>query len=155
MATNHTANYNLNQWVATDPVLRTDFNEDNSKLDTALKSLNTTVQQHTTQLTQQAAAIAKCGNCKLYYTSYTGDGQSSRSISFPGKPKFVLVLGTIPSQMFFVIEGADSTWLEGYGALVEWSGSTLILSSSSGHSNPGFNYKDSPSYVVALIPMDE
>ena len=36
MSTNHTANYDLCQWEATDQVLRTDFNADNAKLDAAL-----------------------------------------------------------------------------------------------------------------------
>ena len=36
MSTNHTTNYNLNQWEATDKVLRTEFNEDNAKIDAAL-----------------------------------------------------------------------------------------------------------------------
>ena len=38
MSTNHTTNYNLNQWEATDKVLRTEFNADNAKIDAALKS---------------------------------------------------------------------------------------------------------------------
>ena len=38
MATNHTTNYQLNQWEATDQVLRTDFNQDNQKIDGALKA---------------------------------------------------------------------------------------------------------------------
>ena len=38
MSNNHTTNYNLNQWEATDKVLRTDFNEDNAKIDAALKT---------------------------------------------------------------------------------------------------------------------
>ena len=29
MATSQTNNYYLNQWISTDPVLRTDFNTDN------------------------------------------------------------------------------------------------------------------------------
>ena len=36
MAANYTANYNLCQWEATDQVLRTDFNQDNAKIDAAL-----------------------------------------------------------------------------------------------------------------------
>ena len=36
MSTNHTANYDLCQWEATDQVLHTDFNEDNAKLEAAL-----------------------------------------------------------------------------------------------------------------------
>ena len=38
MATNHTTNYQLNQWEATDQVLRTEFNADNAKIDAALKA---------------------------------------------------------------------------------------------------------------------
>ena len=33
---NYTQNYQLNQWDATDRVLRTDFNSDNQKIDAAL-----------------------------------------------------------------------------------------------------------------------
>ena len=40
MSTNHTTNYELCQWEATDQVQRTDFNQDNAKIDTALKSLS-------------------------------------------------------------------------------------------------------------------
>ena len=36
MASNQTTNYELNQWRATGPVVRTDFNADNAKLDAAL-----------------------------------------------------------------------------------------------------------------------
>ena len=49
MSTNHTTNYNLCQWLATDQVKRTDFNEDNAKIDTALKSLSDQVGQKASQ----------------------------------------------------------------------------------------------------------
>ncbi len=39
MATNYTTNYDLCQWEPTDPVIRTDFNADNAKLETALTAL--------------------------------------------------------------------------------------------------------------------
>lgn len=39
MSTNHTPNYNLCQWEATDQVLRSDFNQDNAKIDAALGGL--------------------------------------------------------------------------------------------------------------------
>ncbi len=42
MASNYTTNYQLNQWEPTDPVLRTDFNADNAKLDAALNELSIT-----------------------------------------------------------------------------------------------------------------
>ena len=40
MASNHTTNYQLCQWQADDQVKRTDFNEDNAKIDNALKGLS-------------------------------------------------------------------------------------------------------------------
>ena len=43
MASNYTTNYQLNQWEPTDPVLRTDFNADNAKIETALASLEARV----------------------------------------------------------------------------------------------------------------
>ena len=39
MATNYTTNYDLCQWEPTDPVIRTDFNADNAKLEAALTAL--------------------------------------------------------------------------------------------------------------------
>lgn len=43
MASNYTENYGLCQWEATDQVLRTDFNGDNAKLETALSNLEARV----------------------------------------------------------------------------------------------------------------
>ena len=39
MESSHTAVYQLNQWDAADPVIRTDFNEDNAKIEAALETL--------------------------------------------------------------------------------------------------------------------
>ena len=39
---NSTANYSLNQWDASDRIMREDFNADNAKIDAALKSLQPT-----------------------------------------------------------------------------------------------------------------
>ena len=39
MASNHTQHYGLCQWEATDAVLRTDFNQDNAKIEAALAIL--------------------------------------------------------------------------------------------------------------------
>ena len=35
MSTNQTTNYELNQWLSIDQVVRTDFNADNAKIDAA------------------------------------------------------------------------------------------------------------------------
>lgn len=39
MASNHTEKYGLCQWEATDAVLRTDFNEDNTKIEAAFAAM--------------------------------------------------------------------------------------------------------------------
>ena len=49
MATNQTTNYQLNQWEPTDAVQRVEFNQDNAKMDAALKSLPDQVVQKASQ----------------------------------------------------------------------------------------------------------
>lgn len=39
MASGQTTNYGLNQWAAEDKVIRTEFNEDNAKIDAALSTM--------------------------------------------------------------------------------------------------------------------
>ena len=54
MASNYTENYSLCQWKATDAVLRTDFNEDNQKIDTALKTQAGNISDLTAQMANKA-----------------------------------------------------------------------------------------------------
>ena len=49
MATNYTTNYDLCQWEPTDAVQRVEFNQDNAKVDAALKSLSDQVVQKANQ----------------------------------------------------------------------------------------------------------
>lgn len=74
MASSQTTNYGLNQWAAEDQVLRNEFNQDNIKLDTALK---------------------QCGNCRIYTGSYVGTGtygiEEKSLLTFPFKPLVVFI----------------------------------------------------------------
>ena len=76
MASNQTSNYGLNQWAATDKVLREEFNQDNAKIDTALAGL---AQQIT----------------KISFGTYTGNSNNaeggSQFISLGFTPKAVYV----------------------------------------------------------------
>ena len=54
MASNYTEKYKLCQWEATDAVLRTDFNEDNQKIDTALKTQAGSISDLTAQMANKA-----------------------------------------------------------------------------------------------------
>ena len=88
MFLNQTANYGLSQWEATDRILMEDFNSDNSKIDTTLK-------ENANNIAALETAVALCGNCKIVYGSYTGNGGygsgSPCTLTFDGKPIFVFV----------------------------------------------------------------
>ena len=82
MASNHTANYNLNQWEATDKVLRTEFNEDNSKIDAALNGLAGQVaekaaQSAVTALTQTVSG--KADQSALNSLTQTVNGKANQA----------------------------------------------------------------------------
>ena len=51
MSSGHTNYCSLNQWQASDKVLRTEFNEDNQKTDTALSSLDSRLKTLENRLT--------------------------------------------------------------------------------------------------------
>ena len=108
MASNHTEHFSLNQWQADDQVLRTDFNEDNAKIDSALKDLAAAQAEKADQtaLDALAAEVAKkattaaldalsktLASVPLLVTgSYTGNGAESRLISLGFQPKALLVM---------------------------------------------------------------
>ena len=100
MATNHTENYELSQWLATGQVQRTDFNADNANIDAALM----------------------LRNCCTYQTTYIGDGNQTRTHVFPRKPVLVLIIGG--GAPTFAVYGAE----KGYCILGASSSSTPTLS---------------------------
>ena len=70
MSSQKTEHYELNQWLATDQVLRTDFNTDNAKID---------------------AALAERNGC-FYVSTYVGNGAATRTHTFPRKPVFIVIM---------------------------------------------------------------
>ena len=104
MSTNHTTNYDLNQWEATDKVLRTEFNEDNAKIDAALKN-------HDDELAGLEAAIGARGNCRVEVKTYTGTGtygSSNRtSVSFSAVPKLATLIGG--DGLAFLLGGSSAS----------------------------------------------
>ena len=77
MSTNHTTNYNLNQWEATDKVLRTDFNEDNAKIDAALKSHDDAIAAETAA--REAAVSGKADAATVAALSQTVSGKADQA----------------------------------------------------------------------------
>lgn len=107
MASNYTENYGLCQWEATDQVLRTEFNEDNAKVDAALKGL---AEQDTTFaeiLDRHETSLTQLGNCQFYLTSYVGSnagGSAYRNtLTFPKQPMIVYVCDPSSQLAFLAI----------------------------------------------------
>ena len=101
MATNQTENYDLNQWLSTDQVLRTDFNADNAKLDAVLAGLADEVSSKadTEALLQLQVTIPK-----LVVGTYVGNGEEG--YSYPCTLDFTETLGR-PPQLILVRTNTD------------------------------------------------
>ena len=205
-----TTNYQLCQWDGEDRILRTDFNEDNAKIDAALKQqansiaginstlpgkadaatvtsltnkLNTEIQERKDAVTAEAAARAQAdntekaareaaitaeaqaraaalalkGNCQIYFSSYVGDGELTKTLTFPGKPLLVNVQGDnligqgIYGNPNFMCRTSGTY---GLACSATWSGNSLtwdiFQDASLGCNYSGFTY-----LVIALMAMDE
>ena len=129
MATNHTANYELCQWEPTDQVQRTDFNADNAKIDAALSalesgkvstaSLNSAINRISalelncatktelsaleSQVQDNASTIQQLTTdlTKITFGTYTGNGNSSRTISLGFTPKAVLLFCSTGATYYY------------------------------------------------------
>ena len=106
MASKQTSNYGLCQWEETDLVLHTDFNEDNQKIDTALKNLQTAVNSKasTSSMNNAVNGVAQDVEelslaCAMVASgSYTGNGGYGSSkattltfTNFNRTPKLVVI----------------------------------------------------------------
>ena len=98
---NKTANFQLTQWEKTDRILMEEFNSDNEKIDTALKS-------NADGVAALQTALASCGNCKIVYGTYTGNGKYGKDnpnqLTFDGDPLFVIIKGSTGSSPTFGIQ---------------------------------------------------
>ena len=83
---NKTENYQLNQWEPSDNFLRTDFNEDNARIDAALTELS--------------------GKVTIELFQYKGNGDAARTIELGYRPKAVIIIAN-PGSMTNGYIGAD------------------------------------------------
>lgn len=121
MASGQTTHYGLNQWQPEDAVLRTDFNADNAKTDTALNNLQ---QQIQTKEAALAAAIAGCfspSNPFLVSGKYEGN-----CVSVDYEPPVTIELGFRPS-LLVVMDGGEGEKDYEYGLLFGTDQSYLIF----------------------------
>ena len=151
-----TGNYQLKQWEKTDRIQMEDFNADNAKTDQALA-----------ELAAQAAQIAKCGNCKIVYGSYTGTGtygsSSPNTLNFNGKPLLVAILpnnngGSMYGWGFLAAKDAPFLYTMMHSSksycTTSWTGNTLSWYNSS-EVGYQFNTSGYTYYYVALLAADE
>ena len=95
MSTNKPPTSHLNQWEAEEKVLRTEFNQDNLKIDQALhgkadQEALTALQGLVAQKADSADLEELRGSSvQIAAGAYTGDGAASRLISLPFSPKAV------------------------------------------------------------------
>ena len=166
MSSQKTEHYELNQWLATDQVLRTDFNADNAKIDAALNTLAGQVsgkadgeafQALSGTVAEHTAAIAQLGNCQIYTTSYVGTGtftyQNRTQLTFPATPRAVFITGSgdiflafcpgTRAQLLFSDETASC------GNLL-WTETSLSFYDASAARNQ-MNHKGRTYQVVALL----
>ena len=115
---NYTENYQPNQWEPADRVLRTDFNEDNRKIDAALETI---------------ASAAAQANCQIIMGHYTGSGtygsENKNTLSFQKTPVFLLVVG---DYMMFALNPQNRTaslCAQGgnnyYGNILTWDNNSI------------------------------
>ncbi len=154
MSTNHTPNYNLSQWEASDQFSRLDFNTDNAKLDAALaakassgsvSSLAARVASLETGITKKAdkttLSSVESSMVRIVSGQYVGNGlygsDSPRVLDFSGSlgrpPRLVLVRQRdAQGEILLLLYGCTSSmWnLSGsYGShgmnTVAWSGNKV------------------------------
>ena len=95
MASKYTENYGLCQWELEDNVIHSEFNEDNQKIDAALKGLATAVNSKAEQssLDSVSSLLTNLSGTvpKLAYGTYSGNNTNSRTINVGFTPKVVFV----------------------------------------------------------------
>jgi len=129
MSTNKTTNLNLHQWAQTDPIHRTEFNENFAHLDSAVSTLQT--------------AIQTAGNCEMEVITYTGtgtygDGKATK-INFTQKPDVYFIAGDLAfiaghsgtSSPTMIVKDATYSGSFVGTTTASWSGTQLSLSSGS------------------------
>lgn len=105
----------------------------------------------------RTAALALKGNCQIYFSSYVGNGELTKTLTFPGKPLLVNVQGDnligqgIYGNPNFMCRTSGTY---GLACSATWSGNSLtwdiFQDASLGCNYSGFTY-----LVIALMAMDE
>ena len=168
MASNYTENYGLCQWEATDQVLRTDFNEDNEKIDGVLKQLHNTSVALEAKDAALETLIGHRGNCSIETLTYTGTGTYGASnptiINFSKQPTVFIVWPTNDGggDAIMVGRGGESSircfgfdmngpYCEFWSVTASWSGGRLSFYTNDAYQGYNqLNYPDTTYLVIAF-----
>ena len=86
-----TQHYQLNQWEPEDDFLRTDFNEDNAKIDAALAAHDAAIAGKTDKAATASLQALAAQKCRILFGSFEGDEAADRMIPLGATPKAVLL----------------------------------------------------------------
>lgn len=175
-ASNQTTNYDLSQWLPTDPVHHEDFNGDNAKLDAALAALDSAkadaddfddLSSKVTTVTNSHNSLVfdvyhlqnEKGNCQIETTTYTGTGYHGsshvNSLSFSdGTPVLVLVMGESNLGGLRMVRGLNTAQTSGFYSQVTVSWTDSGLSWYGGDDEEQMNELNRTYTVVALLTRD-
>ena len=133
----------------------------NQKADTAtVNSLSSLLNSEIAQRQEGDGALQSAltlkGNCQIYYGTYTGDGQDSRTLTFPGKPLLVVIMGDY--LILHAVWGTERAMCHnhtGYSSeqcMTQWSGNSFTWTGISAYhlNSQGKTYQ-----VVSLMAADE
>ena len=123
MASQQTPNYRLSRWKGTNRILVEEFNDNGDKIDTAIKGSAGAIATEASAResgdsplrTTLQAALAKCGSCQIFVGTYTGDGAAARTLTFSGKPLYLLVTtaeGHRKNRSLSMIRGTSKTYAD-------------------------------------------
>ena len=111
MASQQTPNYKLSRWAGTDRILMEEFNDNWDKIDTALKERS----------------------CRFYTETYEGDGETTKTWTFPAKPIMVMI---VCSNNVTIMLRSANTGIAIYGSINysfphgEWTDNSITVTFS-------------------------
>lgn len=142
MASNYTENYGLCQWEATDAVLRTEFNEDNRKIDEAL------------------GCLTGC-NCQVSIKPYIGTGESGPVVhTFPYRPMFIMILSVSGGTWVYSARGCSvisgHLFINTYvNRNIAWEDRSVAIGTTEDSAYYCCNSKDSHYCMIALLDVQD
>ena len=107
--------------------------------------------------TEALAALKNCGNCGIYYETYTGNGKLTMTRTFPGKPLIIFISpedGGDHAQRF--IRGCATAMClcgsDQFSPKLTWTGNAVTWKASAQPSEVA-NYNGTHYHLVALLDI--